>query len=209
MPARWRSPRTPWSWAVPIAFAVRAAAFTNLTQDHLDFHEDMEDYFAAKRVLFTGVEGRRDPPPVSVVNSTTRYGRRLAADLAEVETELTTISPSGAAADLSARDVAFDASGTRFELLAAGERDRCRSSSPLPGHFNVENALAAVGARPGARRSASPRRWPALRDAEPVPGRLEPIARGPAVRRAGRLRAHARLARERARPRPASWPRAG
>ena len=48
-PARWRSPRTRWSWAAPTRSRFAAAIFTNLTQDHLDFHPTMEDYFLAKR----------------------------------------------------------------------------------------------------------------------------------------------------------------
>ena len=50
--ARWRSPRTRWSSSAPTRIHVAAAVFTNLTQDHLDFHPTMEDYFQAKRLLF-------------------------------------------------------------------------------------------------------------------------------------------------------------
>ena len=72
--ARWRSPRTrsPSHRASGIRFA--AAIFTNLTQDHLDFHDTMEEYFAAKRCLFDGELA----PRVSVVNLGDAYGRRLA-----------------------------------------------------------------------------------------------------------------------------------
>lgn len=154
---------------------VAAAAFTNLSQDHLDFHDDMEDYFAAKRALFTGVAGRRPPPLVSAINIDDRYGRRLAAELAEVDTRLVTFSAAGAEADLRAREVEFDASGSRFLLDAEGETTPVEL--PLPGHFNVENALAALalvrGLGTGLAEAVA-----ALREAEPVPGRLEPIAEG-------------------------------
>ncbi|MGB3097773.1 MAG: UDP-N-acetylmuramoyl-L-alanyl-D-glutamate--2,6-diaminopimelate ligase [Solirubrobacterales bacterium] len=154
---------------------VAAAAFTNLSQDHLDFHDDMEDYYAAKRVLFTGVDGRRAPPRVSAINIDDEYGRRLAAELVDVETELVTFSAAGAAADLRAREVEFDASGSRFVLEANGETRPV--ALPLPGHFNVENALAALALVQGLGTGLA-EAIAALRGAEPVPGRLEPIAEG-------------------------------
>jgi UDP-N-acetylmuramoyl-L-alanyl-D-glutamate--2,6-diaminopimelate ligase len=156
---------------------VKAAAFTNLTQDHLDFHTDMEDYFAAKRLLFTGVEGRREPPAFAAINVDDEYGRRLVEDLraADVPTELIRFSAGGADADLSASEVTFDASGARFKLLAEGETHDVALG--LPGHFNVENALAALAL---ARAVGVPLAdgVAALRDAEPVPGRMEPVAEG-------------------------------
>jgi len=154
---------------------VAAAAFTNLTQDHLDFHTDMEDYFAAKRLLFTGVEGRREPPRVSAVNVDDSYGRTLAAELAGVETELVTFSASGAAADLSADGVEFDAAGATFVLDAGAER--LEVAVGLPGRFNVENALAALALAKGLGVPLSDA-VAALRDADPVPGRMEPIHEG-------------------------------
>ena len=57
--ARWRSPRTRWSSSAPTRIHVAAAVFTNLTQDHLDFHPTMEDYFQAKRLLFASRADRR------------------------------------------------------------------------------------------------------------------------------------------------------
>jgi UDP-N-acetylmuramoyl-L-alanyl-D-glutamate--2,6-diaminopimelate ligase len=154
---------------------VAAAAFTNLSQDHLDFHDDMEDYYAAKRVLFTGVAGRRPPPLVSAVNVDDRYGRRLAAELDRIDTRLVTFSAAGAESDLRAHEVEFDASGSRFLLEADGEATAVEL--PLPGHFNVENALAALALVRGLGTGLG-EAIAALRDAEPVPGRLEPIAEG-------------------------------
>ena len=60
------------------------AVFTNLTQDHLDFHADMDDYYAAKRLLFAPAEG--EPPRAAIVNVDDPYGRRLAAELADATT---------------------------------------------------------------------------------------------------------------------------
>jgi UDP-N-acetylmuramoyl-L-alanyl-D-glutamate--2,6-diaminopimelate ligase len=153
---------------------VAAAAFTNLTQDHLDFHADMEDYYAAKRLLFTGAEGRREPPAVSAINVDDPYGRRLLAELEGVPTRLLSFSAGGREADLTAAGVSFDASGTRFALV--GDRE-IGVELPLPGHFNVENALAALALAAGLGLDLAAAAA-ALRGAEPVPGRLEPIAEG-------------------------------
>jgi len=154
---------------------VAAAAFTNLTQDHLDFHADMAEYYAAKRLLFTGAEGRRPPPRAAAVNIDDPYGRRLAGELAGVDTRLITFSPAGEAADLRALDVDFDAAGSSFTLEGPG--GRVAVELPLPGHFNVENALAALalthGLGVGLADAAA-----ALSEAEPVPGRMEPIREG-------------------------------
>jgi UDP-N-acetylmuramoyl-L-alanyl-D-glutamate--2,6-diaminopimelate ligase len=153
-----------------VRFAV--GAFTNLTQDHLDFHAGMEDYFAAKQLLFAGTP---EPPPVAVVNADDAYGARLAGGLRRGHSRLLTFSAAGGEADFAAREVAFDASGARFTCLSAdGEHP---VSLPLPGHFNVENALAAIATTwalgvPVAAATA------ALADARRVPGRLEPVDEG-------------------------------
>jgi UDP-N-acetylmuramoyl-L-alanyl-D-glutamate--2,6-diaminopimelate ligase len=154
--------------SVGIRFDVKV--FTNLTQDHLDFHSDMEDYFVAKRRLFTS-----GSPGAAVINADDRYGRRLIDELRAGEAELLTFSPGGGEADLVAADVEFDAGGTRFRCLgAAGE---ARVEMPLPGHFNVENALAALatGIALGVpiERGAA-----ALSGADRVPGRFESLDEG-------------------------------
>ena len=160
-----------------INFAVKV--FTNLSQDHLDFHADMEDYFAAKRLLFSGEGGApliELEGGISVINLDDSYGRRLADELdCGSGGECVTYSAAGADADLSARGVSFDAKGSRFLCLSpAGELD---VQTPLPGDFNVSNALAAlaVGHALGIdlRESAA-----ALASAEQVPGRFEPIDEG-------------------------------
>ncbi len=166
-----------------VRFAV--AVFTNLTQDHLDFHADMEEYFAAKRALFLSspgavapVSGKRRPlPKTAVVNVDDAYGKRLAAELREAgEPALLTFSASGAeGADFRAADVSFDATGSRFRCLGPGGEVEARM--PLPGHFNVENALAAIGAchALGAPVDAAAA---ALGSAGRVPGRFEPVDEG-------------------------------
>ncbi len=146
--------------------------FTNLTQDHLDFHKDMEDYFAAKRMLFEG-DGR---PPVAVVNVDDEYGARLAAEIGDAYRDgLVTFSASGRDAVLRAAGVEFDPSGSRF--LVEGPFGEAAVDMPLPGDFNVANALAALGAATalGARGSDAAH---ALADADRVPGRMEPVDAG-------------------------------
>jgi UDP-N-acetylmuramoyl-L-alanyl-D-glutamate--2,6-diaminopimelate ligase len=142
---------------------VAVAVFTNLTQDHLDFHADMEDYFAAKRLLFDSGQAE-----AALVNVDDPYGARLASEI-----ECRTLSAAGAeGADFRALGVAFDASGSRFRCAApGGEAD---VAMPLPGHFNVENALAALATANllGVELAAGAA---ALATAERVPGRFEPV----------------------------------
>jgi UDP-N-acetylmuramoyl-L-alanyl-D-glutamate--2,6-diaminopimelate ligase len=112
-----------------------ALVFTNLTQDHLDFHGTMEEYFAAKRRLFVGAA-----PPPAAVNAGDPWGRQLAEELADVgRAPLITF---GFADDAEVRpdDLVLDASGARFR--AAG----IEIETALRGRFNVENVLGAVAA---------------------------------------------------------------
>jgi UDP-N-acetylmuramoyl-L-alanyl-D-glutamate--2,6-diaminopimelate ligase len=156
--------------------------FTNLTQDHLDFHSDMEDYFLAKRRLFfSGEKARAFSPGVAVINIDDSYGARLADELAAADSlgpatsKLVTFSPSGKEADLRAADVEFDATGTRFRCLGPG--GEARVEMPLPGDFNVENALAALSAAHALGVEAG-RGARALSGVERVPGRFEPVDEG-------------------------------
>src|SRR5215213_277759 len=142
------------------AIHFEVAIFTNLTQDHLDFHADMEDYFLAKRKLFEA------GPKTAIVNVYVLNGPRTTEDF-----ECVTFSAEGAEADYSARDVSFDAAGARFRV---GEMDL---RTGLPGHFNVANALGAFAAAEamgvGAEIAAA-----GLARAARVPGRFEPIDEG-------------------------------
>jgi UDP-N-acetylmuramoyl-L-alanyl-D-glutamate--2,6-diaminopimelate ligase len=160
-----------------IHFAVKV--FTNLSQDHLDFHTDMEDYFAAKRLLFAGEGGApliELEGGLSVLNVDDPYGRRLADELSWGEGgECITYSAAGASADLSARDVAFDAGGSRFRCLSPeGELE---VEMPLPGDFNVANALAALSVAHALGHDLAEAAG-ALAGAEQVPGRFEAIDEG-------------------------------
>ncbi|MBS1882549.1 MAG: UDP-N-acetylmuramoyl-L-alanyl-D-glutamate--2,6-diaminopimelate ligase [Actinobacteria bacterium] len=141
------------------------ALFTNLTQDHLDFHADMEDYFAAKRLLFDA------SPGVRIVNVDDPYGRRLAEEF-----DCLTFSAEGADATYCAADVEFDASGAEF-TVSMGINEEVRVRTGMPGHFNVANALGAfaaahaLGVDPETAATG-------LAAAARVPGRFEPIDEG-------------------------------
>jgi UDP-N-acetylmuramoyl-L-alanyl-D-glutamate--2,6-diaminopimelate ligase len=112
------------------------AVFTNLSQDHLDFHDGMDDYFAAKAELFTPRYAR-----AGVVNVDDSYGRKLAARAA---IGITTFSPAGRqAADWRAVDVRSGADGSTFRVIGPG-RVEADASVALPGQFNVANALGAI-----------------------------------------------------------------
>jgi UDP-N-acetylmuramoyl-L-alanyl-D-glutamate--2,6-diaminopimelate ligase len=138
-----------------------AAIFTNLTQDHLDFHPTMEDYFAAKRKLFEA------GPQVAVINVDDPYGARLAAEFPSA----TTIAIDSPQADLRATGVRTDFSGSTFR---AGDLEL---RSPLPGRFNVLNVLGAVVAvrALGVDDDTIAAALPA---AGRVPGRFEPVDEG-------------------------------
>ena len=146
-----------------------AAIFTNLTQDHLDFHPTMEEYFVAKRRLFTPSAGTGDAgPQVAVINIDDPYGTRLAAELGG---RLITIGIDNADADLRATDVRSDFSGSTFR--AGGLELR----TPLPGTFNVMNVLGAVAAA-RALGVDDATIVAALPEAGRVPGRFEPVDAG-------------------------------
>jgi UDP-N-acetylmuramoyl-L-alanyl-D-glutamate--2,6-diaminopimelate ligase len=150
-----------------IHFAV--AVFTNLTQDHLDFHGSMDAYFAAKRRLFTG-GGGVEPPRVALINVDDPYGRRLADEL----TDPVTFSLERQAT-YRASVVETGLSGSRFTVDAPdGDLEL---ESPLRGRFNIYNVLGAVAA---ARELGVPADTcaRAVRSAGQVPGRFEPVDEG-------------------------------
>jgi UDP-N-acetylmuramoyl-L-alanyl-D-glutamate--2,6-diaminopimelate ligase len=112
-----------------------ALVFTNLSQDHLDLHGSMDEYFQAKRRLFTGPQ-----PPPAAVNTGTAWGERLAADLAAAHRAPLVTFGLGAGAEIRPEGLELSACGSRFR--AAG----IAIETPLRGRFNVENVLGAVAA---------------------------------------------------------------
>lgn len=148
--------------AAAVRFA--AAIFTNLTQDHLDFHESMDDYFAAKRKLFELTTGPR------VTNIDNAYGRHLDSDFKCIST-----SAQGNQAHYRALDPKSSFGGTSFICEARG--DRFPVEIKLPGHYNIANTLGviAVAESLGAQREAI---VSGLASAAGVPGRFEPVDQG-------------------------------
>jgi UDP-N-acetylmuramoyl-L-alanyl-D-glutamate--2,6-diaminopimelate ligase len=141
-----------------------AAVFTNLTQDHLDFHPDMEAYFRAKRLLFEATPG------VRIANADDPYGRRLAEEFPGTVT-----FGIDAPADYRALDVRGGRAGS--ELVVRSPDGDFATAVPLPGRFNVANALGAwaaaraLGVEPEVLARVLPR-------AGAVPGRFQPVDEG-------------------------------
>lgn len=144
------------------------AAFVNLGRDHLDFHADLEDYFAAKASLFTPQRAR-----LGLTNTDDEFGRRL-LDVAGIE--MRTFSPSGADADWRAVDVDLRPEGSRFTVVGP-DGQRIPAGVPLTGAFNVANALCAVAL--AAEGGFDPVAVAAgIAASAGVPGRLERIDAG-------------------------------
>ncbi len=148
----------------------RAAVFTNLTRDHLDFHRTMPAYLAAKARLFASLPAGRDGG-VAVLNLDSPAGRRLARLIAARVIGYTTTggSPAGG---LSATRLRVSIRGTRFDIREGGHRIPIRLR--LLGSYNVANALAAAGVARGLGIG-----WGTIRGGleglAHVPGRFEPV----------------------------------
>jgi UDP-N-acetylmuramoyl-L-alanyl-D-glutamate--2,6-diaminopimelate ligase len=143
-----------------------AAIFTNLTQDHLDFHPTMEDYFGAKRRLFTELH-----PQHSVINIDDPYGRRLANYL----NDAITFALDDPTATYRAFDLTTGLNGSHFTIETPD--GPVPVISPLRGRFNVSNVLGAFAAARAldvpADTAAS-----AIATAGQVPGRFETVDEG-------------------------------
>lgn len=145
------------------------AVFTNLTQDHLDFHKTMDRYFDAKALLFEGVATQKKRGK-AIINSDDRYGKFL---VERFEKKIPVITYGmGVHAHFRATDVKFDATGSSFHLSAKGRDYLVRL--PLIGSFNIYNALAALAAvnSMGMELRAA---VAAMAKAPQVPGRLERV----------------------------------
>jgi UDP-N-acetylmuramoyl-L-alanyl-D-glutamate--2,6-diaminopimelate ligase len=156
---------------------VDAALFTNLTRDHLDYHGDLEHYTRAKQRLFEGL-GRGAH---AVLHADEPCSARMAAAARAAGAQVHTYS-ARSHADLRASRLETGLEGTHFDLLGMGISG-VRVFLPLPGRYNVENALAALAC--ALLSGASPARLLAgLATVSPAPGRLErvgPPGRGPRV----------------------------
>ncbi|MBD2338977.1 UDP-N-acetylmuramoyl-L-alanyl-D-glutamate--2,6-diaminopimelate ligase [Calothrix sp. FACHB-156] len=112
--------------------------FSNLTQDHLDYHRDMEDYFAAKALLFSPdyLKGR------AIINADDAYGQRLIASLGAEKVWSYSVNHSNT--DLWMSDLNYEPNGVSGTLHTP--KGNVAFRSPLVGQYNLENLLAAVGA---------------------------------------------------------------
>lgn len=146
------------------------ALFTNLSQDHLDFHPTMEAYFQAKAQLF-------DPrfTPLAVITADDAWGRRMVEVARDAGVDTWTLSRTDASADVTATDVLTDQHGARFTAVVAGQQVDVRIH--IPGDYNVTNALGAIASahRAGVSLEVAAAGIGTLAG---VPGRMERVAAG-------------------------------
>jgi UDP-N-acetylmuramoyl-L-alanyl-D-glutamate--2,6-diaminopimelate ligase len=147
------------------------AIFTNLTRDHLDYHGTMDEYFAAKRILFSG-QGTRGPR-VAVINVDDEYGLQLKKFCNSGGSEVITYGIS--AADFHVSKLEITPRGTRFQLVTPD--DMVPLSSPLIGRVNIYNILAACAAA-HARGCPAEAIAGGITGLARVPGRFERVDRG-------------------------------
>lgn len=116
--------------------------FTNLSQDHLDYHKNMESYFEVKKRLF--LKEYRDifSGKIAVINIDDSYGAKIAG-MTDLKKILYSINLSEA--DITAKSIKNSISGIKMEVYTGGGNKNIKVSSPLCGYFNVYNILAAVG----------------------------------------------------------------
>ncbi len=147
---------------------IAAGVFTNLTQDHLDYHGSMENYYAAKVRLFEMIANQ--PKGAMVINADDAWGRKL---ITRYESTGRVVKFGfGVGCDFRAVNVRYDLTGTSFELEAIGRSFLVRS--PLIGDFNVYNVLGALAAvhSMGLNLRETINH---MKNAPQVPGRLERV----------------------------------
>ncbi|HZU32834.1 MAG TPA: UDP-N-acetylmuramoyl-L-alanyl-D-glutamate--2,6-diaminopimelate ligase [Candidatus Angelobacter sp.] len=151
-------------WGVPYEVAV----FTNLTRDHLDYHKDMESYFAAKSILFSGCGTR--PPRAAIINADDEYGRILAKNNAAASEQI--IQYGIHQGNFRATNIVLKPDGTVFDLVTALETVRVETA--LIGSVNIYNLLAAAAATFACGFPLT-QIVEAIRHFRQVPGRFEKV----------------------------------
>ena len=148
-----------------------AGVFTNLSQDHLDYHGTMEAYFEAKKLLAIRMEEDHRKKGVMIVNRDDTFGERLLKSPGFSRLEFISFGRS-ANCDFKASDIVSDLNGTQFKLSMKGRQ--CLVKTPLIGLFNVYNTLAALAAAKAVdlnmREAISN-----MEQCPQVPGRLEAV----------------------------------
>lgn len=147
------------------------AIFTNLSQDHLDYHKNMEDYFQAKKMLFTKyLSASFKKNKRAIVNADDKYGRRIIQELSEKK--ISWESYGFKEASLYPKKYHLSLQGTEAELIGNGSRIRLKTK--LIGRFNLLNSMAAVLSA-GHRGLSVSEIEKGFLDFSGVPGRLERI----------------------------------
>jgi UDP-N-acetylmuramoyl-L-alanyl-D-glutamate--2,6-diaminopimelate ligase len=141
------------------------AVFTNLSQDHLDFHADFEDYYQAKKLLFSKLK----PDGYAIINADDPHGQRL---LNEIDSKYIDFSESGDAAVTATH---WESSLGGVTLLAQTSKGRINITSPLIGKFNIENILAAISAGIALDIDLNTIKH-GIESVSRVQGRLEPVS---------------------------------
>ena len=144
------------------------AVFTNLTRDHLDYHRDMDDYFAAKQLLFTGLDAM--PPLAAVINQDDAYGQKLIHTLRSRPQVIRYGLEQG---DFHAKAVELTLNGTCFDMTTPS--GTVGIFSPLVGKINVYNILAAAAAAHALGVTAE-KIAEALLKMKQVPGRFQRVS---------------------------------
>ena len=147
------------------------AVFTNLTRDHLDYHQTMENYFTSKRILFQGCG--TDRPRVAVINTDDEYGRELVRFSKKKGSEVVTYGLESG--DFHAKNVDIGLKGTRFDM--ATPDGVLPIWSPMIGRVNVYNIMAAAAAA-WARGCAEDLITAGIAALKNVPGRFQPVIAG-------------------------------
>jgi UDP-N-acetylmuramoyl-L-alanyl-D-glutamate--2,6-diaminopimelate ligase len=149
------------------------AIFTNLTQDHLDYHGSMEAYFNAKAALFESLPYQKTKRGRAVINGDDRYGRLLLERLEKLPIKVPTITyGQSSGVDFRATNIEYSPSGTVFCLEARKRSYLVRS--PLIGIFNVYNVLGALASASSMGLELR-RAIKALETAPQIPGRLQRV----------------------------------
>ena len=154
----------------PAGTSFRVGVFTNLTQDHLDYHGTMEEYYQAKKQLFLHMAAE-DRKSAAVVNIDDAYGRRLAEELAPIMKVRT--FGENEAADFRAVPKLITLKGSQYELHYQGRTYLVRT--PLIGAFNLSNSLAALAGAVCSGIGLS-EAITALAQSPQVPGRIELVS---------------------------------
>jgi UDP-N-acetylmuramoyl-L-alanyl-D-glutamate--2,6-diaminopimelate ligase len=148
------------------------AVFANLTQDHLDFHKNMSDYFEAKSMLFRGLgTGTKRNKKYAIVNVDDKYGKKLSEMGIDAEIKLySTVEKNRA--DFKAENIEITGSGSKFDLVF--NDDKVKISIKHVGLHNVYNALAALAASVCFGITFN-KAVEGLKNSKQAPGRLERI----------------------------------